>query len=73
MPEKLKHLFTSKLAFEGNSFVRFRDALDPVLKLASPLGQLLCYHIAGTGRVSIREVSRESDSLTRSKLVLRHF
>jgi hypothetical protein len=65
--EKLKHLFASKLAFAGYSLVRFRDALDPIFKLASPLGQLLCYHIAGTARVSIRH---ESDFLTRSKLVL---
>lgn len=66
-------LFAGKLAFAGNSLVRFRDALDPILKLAASLGQLPRHHVAGSARVSIREVRRESDSLTRSKLVFCHF
>jgi hypothetical protein len=52
--------------------VRLRDALDPVLKLAASLRQLLGYHVAGTGRSPIHETSGERDSLTDSKLVFRH-
>jgi hypothetical protein len=65
-------LFASKLTFAGNSLVGLRDALDPVLKLAAPLGQLPRYHVANAARTSICEVCGESDSLTRPKLVLCH-
>jgi hypothetical protein len=65
-------LFASKLALTGNSLVRFGGALDPVLKLAAPLGQLFYYHVASTACVPVCEVCRESDFLACSKLVLCH-
>ena len=52
--------------------MRFRDALYPILKFAASLRQLLGYHVAGTGRSSIRETCGKRDSLTGSKLVFCH-
>jgi hypothetical protein len=65
-----RRLFAKKLALTGNSLVKFGDFLDPVFKLAVPLGQLLRYYIATTGRTPIHEVCGESDFLTGQKLVL---
>jgi hypothetical protein len=64
--------FPSKLALAGYALVRFGNALDPVLKLAAPLRQLLGYDVAGTGGSSIRKTCGERDSLTGSKLVFCH-
>jgi hypothetical protein len=65
-----RRLFAKKFALTGNSLVKLGDFLDPVFKLAVPLGQLPSYHIATTGRTPIHEVCSESDFLTGQKLVL---
>jgi hypothetical protein len=65
-----RRLFAKKLALTGNSLVKFGDFLDPVFKLAVPLGQLPRDYIATTGRAPIHEVCSESDFLTGQKLVL---
>jgi hypothetical protein len=62
----------SEFALAGYSFVRFGDALDPVLKLAASLRQLLGYHVAGADRSPIRETCGERDSLTSAKFVFCH-
>jgi hypothetical protein len=65
-------LFAGEFTLAGYSLVRLRDALDPVLKLAASLRQLLGYHVAGTGRSPIRETCGECYSLAGSKLVFCH-
>jgi hypothetical protein len=65
-----RRLFPKKLALTGNSLVKFGGFLDPVFKLAVPLGQLPRYYIATTGRAPIHKVCSENDFLTGQKLVL---
>jgi hypothetical protein len=64
--------FTSEVALAGYSLVRLGDALDSVLKLAASLGQLLDYHVAGTGRPPNREGCGQRDPLTGLKLMFCH-
>src|SRR5258708_14897799 len=64
-------LFTSKLALTRNSLVRFGNALDPIFKLAIPLGQLLGHHVAALSGTPLRGACSEPYSLPCSKLVLR--
>ena len=65
-------LFAREFALAGNSLVRFRGPLDPVLKFATPLGQLLRYHVASAACAPIREVWSECDLLAGLKFMLCH-
>src|SRR6266446_4236330 len=64
-------LFTGKLALARNALVRFGKALDPIFKLAVPLGQLFGHHIAAFGSAPLHGPCGEPHSLACSKLVLR--
>src|SRR5258708_13569574 len=64
-------LFTSKLALTRNALVRFGNALDPIFKLAVPLGQLFGHHAPAFGGAPLRGPCGEPHSLACSKLVLR--
>jgi hypothetical protein len=63
-------LLTGKLALARNALVRLGNALDPIFKLAVPLGQLLGHHIAALGGAPLRGPCSEPHSLACSKPVL---
>jgi hypothetical protein len=65
-------LFASKLALACNSLVRFRSALDPILKLTVALGLLLGYCVTAAGCGAVYDIRRERGSLIHSKFMLCH-
>lgn len=54
-------LFASKLALTCDSLVSFGGALDPILKLAVALGQLLDYDVAASDGAAVYDVHCKRD------------
>jgi hypothetical protein len=71
--EKLEALFASKLILAGNSLVSFGGALDPILKLAVTLRQLLNYYVAPADCTAVSaDVRCQRHSLTLAKFMVCH-